>query len=320
MTENGRHTIVWHQMRGPDSAGVVLLHHSQKDMEPHDHLFHEVVFVVEGTGVHHSAAGRESIRPGSIVVLRPQVWHAYERCQGLKIINCLLDSRLITRFGPLLSQVPHAFELYRKRASRAHDDPPTMLHARPAQFRPILDRLSMIDQELKQRRDGWQASAILGAMDVLVSCARLGGEREAEAQPAQSMENLSRAHQAVLETVAYIESNYAKAITLETLAQRVHLSPAHLSRSFTRYMGCHVVSFIHRLRVEEACRLLRASNLPVTDVASMVGYEEIAYFSRCFRQQIGLSPRAYRQTDTPRAASACQAVRQARCLEDVAMT
>jgi AraC-like DNA-binding protein len=56
-----------------------------------------------------------------------------------------------------------------------------------------------------------------------------------------------------------------------------------------------IVEFVHRTRAEEACRLLRMTEDPVGRIASRVGYDEIAYFSRCFRGQIGQSPRAYRR-------------------------
>ncbi len=296
MATVGRSTVSWERLRGPASSGVDVLCLSQKDLAAHDHLFHELVFVVEGTGVHWSAAGREPLRPGSVVVLRPQVWHAYEKTQTLRIINCLVDSRLITRFGQLLSQVPGSFDLYRKRTRSPQHEPPTMLHMRPAQFRPVVDRLTQIMQELKQQREGWQASTILGAMDVLVSCARLAADG-ATRETVLPTEHLGRSHQAVLQAVAYIESNYNKAISLDELSGHVHLSSAHRSRSFTRHMGMNVVSFIHRLRLEEACRLLKATSLPITYIAAVVGYDEIAYFSRCFRQQLGMSPRAYRQHD-----------------------
>jgi len=52
------------------------------------------------------------------------------------------------------------------------------------------------------------------------------------------------------------------------------------------------------VRMEEACRLLRQTGRSITDVAGQVGYNEIAYFSRRFRSEVGLSPRQYRATKT----------------------
>ena len=50
-----------------------------------------------------------------------------------------------------------------------------------------------------------------------------------------------------------------------------------------------------RLRVAEACRLLRSSNETVERIAGMVGYAETAYFANMFRDEMGVSPGAYRR-------------------------
>ena len=75
----------------------------------HDHVFQEVVVVESGTCDHVTAAGRQTLRPGDIIVIRPHVWHAYENPRAMRIINCLFDNSLIRRFGGLLSGVDGAF-------------------------------------------------------------------------------------------------------------------------------------------------------------------------------------------------------------------
>lgn len=296
-------TLHWTSLRGPNSAGVNIHRCTQHDMNAHNHLFHEIVFIEQGSGVHHTALGSRSIRPGDVLVLRPQVWHAYEKTRDLHIINCLVDSRLIARFSSLLSQVPGSFDLYRRRARQAQDERHTHLHARPAQARQLLDRCNQIMHEQNHQQPGWRAAAALGAMDILVTCARLAHDAttlepaviaDSHGAPAGNPDLPTRAHKAVQDATAIIESQYHKPISLEDLAQRVHLSPGHLSRSFSKQMGMSVVSFIHRLRAEEACRLLFATHQQVTEIAAAVGYDEVAYFSRCFKQQLGVSPKAYR--------------------------
>lgn len=283
-------------------------------MNAHDHLFHEIVLIEQGSGVHLTAVGRASVRPGDVLVLRPQVWHAYEKTTDLKIINFLVDSRLIARFSSLLAQVPGSFDLYRRRAKQTQHETHAHMHARPTLAKQITDRFNLIMHELEHQNPGWRAAAALGAMDVLVTCARLANAQQqtatseaarnrtgpthktqaAEPQSAKNMDAPSRARQAVQDAVTIIESQYQQNITLDQLAQRVHLSPGHLSRSFNRYMGMSVVSFTHRLRAEEACRLLIATHQSITDIALNVGYDEVAYFSRCFKQQLGISPKEYR--------------------------
>jgi len=82
---------------------------------------------------------------------------------------------------------------------------------------------------------------------------------------------------------------------LESLANRVHLSPSYLSRSFSKKMAMGIIQYVHHLRIEEACRLLRFTEKPVARIAGLVGYEEVAYFNRRFKEQLGQSPRDYRK-------------------------
>jgi len=105
----------------------------------------------------------------------------------------------------------------------------------------------------------------------------------------------NRADQAVLKAVDHLQRHFAEPLTLTQLARHVHISPAHLSRSFSKRVGMGPVRFVHRLRAEQACRLLCFTSMQVGEIAGRVGYSELAYFSRCFRRQIGVSPREYRQ-------------------------
>lgn len=305
MHEEITQTLRWTLFRDADNAGALVYRLGQKDLETHDHLFHEVVVVEQGSGIHRTASGAAPLRPGDIVVLRPRVWHGYEKTKNLQIINCLVDSRLMVRLGSFLSQVPGSFDLYRRRTSRSKQEQHAHLHARPAQAKMLIDRLNQMIVEQQHRLPGWQTTMAVGALDVLIHCARLAsqeGQLRAGDTPIERA-TISRTQQAVLDATAIIEAKFHQEMSLNELAEAVHLSPGHLSRSFSRLMGMSIVSYIHRLRSEEACRLLLATNQPVSEIGPLVGYHEIAYFSRCFRQQIGVSPKQYRLKKMPQASS-----------------
>ena len=294
MTQPGISTLAARWLRAEDRphADVHRLV-NQPTIGPHDHVFHEIVCVESGTAVHKTAEGEQHLRPGDIIVMRPQVWHGYHSPRRLTIINCLIGGKLIHRHGTLLAQVDGAFELFRRRPSRPWLETPVMLHARPAERQVMVDRLEAIMSELEKKPDGWQAAATVGVLDVLIMTARLS-----QAAPtAGDVSNSSgRVERAVLDAVGSIEANYTRQIRMADLAKHVHLSEGHLSRHFTRRMGMSPIEFMHRLRAEHACRLLQSTSLPVADIAASVGYDEVAYFSRCFRKQVGRSPRQYRQT------------------------
>lgn len=279
------------RLREPGQPGVEVHRIVGQDAsKAHDHIFHEIVYVESGVAEHRTPDGTGRLRPGDIIVIQPMVWHSYNAPQKLTIINCLIDSRVLRQFWPILSRVPGAVDLLHVRPQpRAA---PTVLHAPPAQRHAIRDRLDAVMVELHEQSDGWQASSIVGVLDVLIMTARLGcGHTNRE--PVGVVSN--RAEQAVLDTVSYIESHLNQQLRLSTIADRVHLSESHLARCFTKRMGINLIAFQHRLRSEEACRLLRATDQNITAIAGHLGYTEVAYFSRCFRQHIGLSPSAYRK-------------------------
>lgn len=264
-------------------------------LTPHDHLFHEIVVVLAGSADHVTVAGRQKLRPGDVIVIRPQIWHGYERPRGLSLINALFDGRLIHRFDKLLTDVDGALELFGRRTRQPHHEPPTLLHTRPAERTPIVDRLNAIMHEQRQRRTGWTAAVTLGMLDVLLATTRLAQHETTLDTPRTRAALSDRTTEAVLDCVAHLEAHYDEPVRLDELAAKVHLSPPHLSRAFSQRMGMGVVAFCHCLRIEEACRLLRLTDEPIGAIASRCGYAEIAYFNRRFKQQIGQSPTAYRR-------------------------
>jgi AraC-like DNA-binding protein len=93
----------------------------------------------------------------------------------------------------------------------------------------------------------------------------------------------------------YIAALYHKPITLDDIAAVACLSPNHLLRSFKHIFGSTPHQFITALRLEEAQRLLRNTEISVTEVCFAVGFESLGTFSWLFRRRFGVSPRQYRQ-------------------------
>lgn len=294
-TAEAPRTLIWEHFRGNNDAGVLVNRIAgHADVTAHEHLFHELVFIEAGAVEHRAADGARRLRPGDIIVLRPQVWHAYERARSLTLVNCLIDTALMHRVAPLLQRFENAVELFHRRPRRAGDATPVVLHASPGERSALRTRLNDIVTEQRARRSGWQAAVAAAALDVLVAVLRLhaGAAVSSPDQPRAGLS--SRLDQAVLDTATYLETHLSEPVSLAPLAKRVHLSPGHLSRGFSRRMGVGVVDYLHRVRAEEACRLLRCTDESIGRIGARVGYSEVAYFSRCFRAQIGQSPREYR--------------------------
>ena len=97
----------------------------------------------------------------------------------------------------------------------------------------------------------------------------------------------------ILDVMRYVEEQYAQG-SLTELADRLHWDVTRLSREIHRKTGKTYIQLVQEKRLTQAAFLLRTTDRNVDDVASAVGYENMSYFHRIFRETYGMSPRNYR--------------------------
>lgn len=95
--------------------------------------------------------------------------------------------------------------------------------------------------------------------------------------------------------LGYLKSNLEKEITLEQLAEHVHLNKNYLARLFKQAYGKSPIRMLISLRMELARDLLTSTDMPVGDIASACGYTSAAYFTAEYKKQFGLTPKAQRE-------------------------
>ncbi|MQS09511.1 helix-turn-helix domain-containing protein, partial [Streptomyces sp. IF17] len=85
-------------------------------------------------------------------------------------------------------------------------------------------------------------------------------------------------------------------LTLEELARRASMSVRTLSRRFRQETGVTPIRWLTHQRIQQACRLLEGTDLPVDTIAARTGFGTGSAMRQRFRETIGVSPRAYRAT------------------------
>ncbi|QUL54315.1 response regulator [Paenibacillus tritici] len=99
----------------------------------------------------------------------------------------------------------------------------------------------------------------------------------------------------VQEIREYLNQNYAQEMTLQHIAERFFISRENVSRKFKQITGENLSDYLTSLRVDKAKTLLQNTNLRLSQIAELVGYEDEKYFSRVFKKTAGVSPREYRK-------------------------
>lgn len=100
----------------------------------------------------------------------------------------------------------------------------------------------------------------------------------------------------IRQIMEYIQKHYAEKITLEDLADEIHLCRSESCRMFKRYMNESIFDYLLDYRVEKSLELLRQSGMDVTQIAGMVGFANPGYYARIFKRKMGCTPMEYRKS------------------------
>jgi len=113
---------------------------------------------------------------------------------------------------------------------------------------------------------------------------------------AHRTQNGSESQRATRKAMAFIHSHYKEPISRHDLADHVGLSERHLNRSFIQELGISPMTYLNRFRIQKARRLLEDGGKGITEIAMEIGFSSSGYFTRVFRDEVGISPSAYSKT------------------------
>lgn len=94
--------------------------------------------------------------------------------------------------------------------------------------------------------------------------------------------------------MSWIEAHYHEKISMDQLAEALHLSNNYISRIFREETGGSISDYITARRIKQACRLLETTDLSVGMIADAIGYDNPSYFIHLFRKVMGVTPLKYR--------------------------
>ncbi len=93
----------------------------------------------------------------------------------------------------------------------------------------------------------------------------------------------------------YISRNYDKQLRLEEVAEQVFITPAYLGIIFKKETGKNFTAYLTELRMEKAKELLLDVRININEITYKVGYNNVRYFSRTFKEYVGITPKEYRR-------------------------
>lgn len=99
----------------------------------------------------------------------------------------------------------------------------------------------------------------------------------------------------VVDMMRYINKNYCREISLESLGEEFQMNGVYLGQIFKKETGTTFLKYLTALRIEEAKRLLAQGDKNVSEVSEIVGYKTSQYFSQIFIKNVGMKPQEYKK-------------------------
>lgn len=261
----------------------------------HIHDFIEVSFVIEGEGYHRTLSECAACYPGDVYIINAGAPHAYfikETGDRLVIQNLVFDPTDI--LGGDLGSPDHpryCCGVFREDPMISHVIlPPDILD----EAKRMMER---IEKEQSRKWLEWEMSVKVHLLDILIMCSRRISNKAGGAdKPVPKLRNRQIAMTAMCEV---LERYHDPEMTLESIAETAFLSKSHLSYVFKQVTGMSFSEYVTNVRLGEACRLLRETNMTNEEICHACGFRDIPSFYRFFQAHTGMTPLTYRKSNAP---------------------
>ena len=255
----------------------------------HIHDFVEVSIVMAGRGIHRTPDGCAECNPGDTYVIGVGVPHAYfaaEDGSRPTVCNLVFDPAEIFEGEAADPDSPRfCYGLFR-------EDPLTVYVMLTSRTLEDVERtVTRMEKELDRRRPEWEMAVKSYLVNLLIMMGRYASQREQPAPAPRPKERLLA--MAVMRRV--MERFCDQDLTLESIAASLYISKSYLCRIFRRVTGEAFADYLRRVRLEQACRLLRETELTAEQIVYACGLRDIPTFYRTFKERMGMTPNAYRQ-------------------------
>lgn len=145
-------------------------------------------------------------------------------------------------------------------------------------------------QEFEKKKDGYLAYLKSSLIQLLIIINRYSREKNVV-----KTGYINQTHKMISEITGYISNHFAEDITLQTIGEKFYISTYYFSRTFKKVTGLTFVDYLNNVRIKEAQKLLRKSNISITKIGETVGFKSTTHFGRVFKKLTGVSPMNYRK-------------------------
>ncbi|PJI07481.1 MULTISPECIES: helix-turn-helix domain-containing protein [Clostridium] len=158
--------------------------------------------------------------------------------------------------------------------------------------REVADEMKNIVNSYIEKYNGWEVSIKASLLKIISLIAKYN---EFKVKDGYTKLPDDYKIELIKKVLKFVEINYKNKIYVEELAEEVNMNEYYFCRFFKGITGKTPVEYINSFRIEEASRILRKSDKKVLDVALEVGFDNLSYFIKKFKEYKNCTPGKYRK-------------------------
>lgn len=254
----------------------------------HYHSTYEIYYLLEGNRYHFIDRNIFFVQPGSLVFI------AKNRIHKTSPAEQHFHRRFLIEIEETVMEQWFT-EMADGRLCSLFTDEMSIITLTAAQQTFLNTKLDAIKQEASQKKEAYEEMIEYLLREILLFSFRIKSENNAAHIYAKKLIGSETEKIRTVNRVAgYLADHYQESSSLDELASRFFTNKFYLTRIFKQVTGFTIREYLHIQRVQKAQEFLRSSLLPITEIALMVGFENVSYFEKIFRRYCMQSPREYR--------------------------
>jgi len=269
----------------PYSDFCVVEEKKQPVVAFHKHNFGEIVFILDGSGIHITEDEEYPLKRGDVFVVDGELAHGFTKLKNLHLVNILFCHERFDILRDEFKGLPGFNVLFDLEPTlRKNHGFKSKLHLSVSQINNISILLKLLKEESDYKL-AWNKTAAesIFKMIVIQVC------RDYCHLDAPKTDILFK----IEKSLNYMKCNFVKPITLARLAKEADMTIPVFRRIFKEVTGKPPINFLLQLRIAESARLLVEENLKVNEAATRTGFNNQSYLVRSFKKEIGVTPKAY---------------------------
>lgn len=250
-----------------DKGGVAEL-----GCSPHLHYHVEILYMLEGRTHAYIDSELYTVEDGDMLVVFPNKIHRFvDESKGNKYMLFIINPKLVPEFEELMISNTPDSPLIKNASSNLRLDSVTKIVAGCRDFP-------------EEQKDALMKGYLLSFFAEFMSMLKLNSGRNDD-------------NQAMKAVVLYCSQNFTKDLSLAMLEEELRLSKYYISHLFGDKLGIRFNDYINSLRISESCRLLKTTDMSITEISDAAGFGTLRTFNRAFIKQMKVSPSDFRRNN-----------------------